>query len=173
LDCIFKKSQKPWLQFSGAWHQVFLDDRVLVAPGMRRLPHRKQLWKNWSRRLGLVENEDKVIAFAPNGYNRHAFVRNGFPERNVRSQIRILGIGYVSPAGDEVGEEGAARISQAVQIAARLSKAPVPLRARSSLIPKASWGWWLQDFPTKGLNDLFKHFRAVAYVHRMCSRDLS
>lgn len=165
------------LDHAGVKQSVFLDDRVLVAPDVRQILRGKNLWLHWSRRLGLVENEDKIIALAQKGFHRHAFIRSGIQSNNVRSQMRILGVDYVTPTCAEAGAVGETRIAQAIQIAARISKAPVPLQVRRSLyrtrvIPKACWGWWFHDFPTKAVNSLFNMFRKVAYVHKMCSRDL-
>ena len=42
---------------------VFLDDRVLVADTVREVLAAKQKWARWSRKLGLEENDQKVVAW--------------------------------------------------------------------------------------------------------------
>lgn len=95
----------------------------------------------------------------------------------MRSQIRLLGVDFVSRLSCEIGDSGNDRITKAIQMATRLSRAPVPLHVRSALyrtrvIPKAAFGWWFSDFPEKSKNELFAIYRKMGYVQRMCSRDL-
>ena len=115
-----------------------------------------------------MENED-----THSSYQRHAFLRHGFHPDNVSCQMRILGIDFATAPGDD-GDCSKARVRNAMQIAARLARARVPLKVlyRTRVVLKACWGWWFLGFPTKGLNDLLKLLRSVAYVQRMCSRDL-
>lgn len=61
---------------AGYTQSVFLDDRLLVAATVKQLLQGWRLWKSWSRRLGLVENDDKVVALAQNGYQRYALKKN-------------------------------------------------------------------------------------------------
>ena len=46
---------------AGYTQSVFLDDRLLVAATVKQLLQGWRLWKSWSRRLGLVENDDKLL----------------------------------------------------------------------------------------------------------------
>lgn len=57
---------------AGYTQSVFLDDRLLVAATVKQLLQGWRLWKSWSCRLGLVENDDKVVALAQDGYQRYA-----------------------------------------------------------------------------------------------------
>ena len=57
---------------AGYTQSVFLDDRLLVAATVKQLLQCWRLWKSWSCRLGLVENDDKVVALAQDGYQRYA-----------------------------------------------------------------------------------------------------
>ena len=59
------------VQRAGVRQSVLLDDRVLVAPEVGQLLHGFRLWKSWSRRLGFLENEDKIVALAQDGFQHH------------------------------------------------------------------------------------------------------
>ena len=72
------------VQRAGVRQSVLLDDRVLVAPEVGQLLHGFRLWKSWSRRLGFLENEDKIVALAQDGFQHHAWMRAGFREDQVR-----------------------------------------------------------------------------------------
>eukprot|EP00435_Cladocopium_sp_Y103_P053304 s1078_g17.t1 len=160
----------------GVSQSVFLDDRVLVAPTVRQLLQARRLWSRWSTRLGLQENLDKVVALAQNCRQRWALEKQGFKISQISSEIRILGIDYVS-SGKDGGCTSHSRVSAALKLADKLCSAPIPVDVkrdlfRTRVVPLASWGWWLHDFPQKLTNKLFASFRRVACVHGMCSRDL-
>ena len=156
---------------------VFLDDRILIGSSVQQVLRGFRLWKQWSRRLGFVENESKIVALAQNGFQRHAFIRGGLQEHQVQSQIRILGVDFLAATCVDLGNAGSARIDESVKFAQRLARVPLPLNVRSNLfrtriIPKVSWGWLFRDFRIQDLNRIFKVFRKIAYIHRMASRDL-
>ena len=160
----------------GVSQSVFMDDRVLVAPTVRHLLRAQQRWARWSQRLGLQENLDKVVALAQNCKQRWALEKHGFKPSQISSEIRILGIDFVS-SGKDGGRTAQSRVSAALKLTDKLCTAPIPVDVkrdlfRTRVIPLASWGWWLYDFPLKFLNQLFARFRKVAFVHAMCSRDL-
>ena len=156
---------------------VFLDDRILIGSSVQQVLRGFRLWKQWSRRLGFVENESKIVALAQNGFQRHAFIRGGFHEHQVQSQIRILGVDFLAATCVDQGNAGSARIDESLKFAQRLARVPLPLNVRTNLfrtriIPKVSWGWLFRDFRIQDLNRIFKVFRKIAYIHRMASRDL-
>ena len=160
----------------GVSQSVFMDDRVLVAPTVRQLLRAQQLWARWSERLGLQENLDKVVALAQNCKQRWALEKHGFKPSQISSEIRILRIDFVS-YGKDGGRTAQSRVSAALKLTDKLCTAPIPVDVkrdlfRTRVIPLASWGWWLFDFPKKFLNQLFAGFRKVVFVHGMCSRDL-
>ena len=138
----------------GCTQSVFLDDRILVALAVRWLLQGWHLWKRWSRRLGLVENENKVVALAQNGFHKYALLKPGFNDKNVRSQILLLGVDFVSRRSGEFGDSGRGIRELKHPFKWRLvwAGAPVPLQVRSALyrtrvIRTASFGWRFDEFP--------------------------
>ena len=55
-----------------------------------------------------MENESKIVALAQNGFQRHAFIRGGFQEHQVQSQIRILGVDFLAATCFDRGNAGRA-----------------------------------------------------------------
>eukprot|EP00438_Fugacium_kawagutii_P007004 Skav208849 [mRNA] locus=scaffold1839:65559:76580:+ [translate_table: standard] len=163
---------------TGIRQSVFLDDRVLVAPTVRQAQQGQRLWKHWSSQLGLVENDDKVVVLAQDAFQRHARCRAGVPSDRLQSQLRLLGVDFVSKCcSSDMGAANQERFEKFIGIANRLSRAPVPIKVRSALyrtrvIPKASFGWWWSPFPVKAKNSLFAIYKKIGYVQKMCSRDV-
>ena len=77
--------------------------------------------------MGFVENESKIAALAQNGYQRHAFIRAGFQEHQVQSQIRILGVDFLAATCVDQGNSGSARIDESLKFAQWLARVPLPL----------------------------------------------
>ena len=116
------------------------------------------------------------MALAQNCKQRWALEKHGFKSSQISSEIRILGIDFVS-YGKDGGRTAQSRVSAALKLTDKLCTAPIPVDVkrdlfRTRVIPLASWGWWLFDIPKKFLNQLFARFRKVVFVHGMCSRDL-
>ena len=134
---------------AGVKQSVFLDDRILIGSSVKQVLRGFWLWKQWSRRLGF-ENESEIVVLAQNGYQRHAFIRAGFQEHQVQSQIRILGVDLLAATCVDQGNAGSARIDESLKFAQRLARVPLPLNVRTNLcrtriIPKVSWGWLFRD----------------------------
>ena len=91
---------------AGVKQSVFLDDRILIGSSVKQVLRGFRLWKQWSRRLGFVENESKIVALAQNGFQRHAFIWGGFQEHQVQSQIRILGVDFLAATCFDRGNAG-------------------------------------------------------------------
>ena len=95
----------------------------------------------WALRMSL-----RLLFF----YQRHAFIRAGFQEHQVQSQIRILGVDLLAATCVDQGNAGSARIDESLKFAQRLARVPLPLNVRTNLcrtriIPKVSWGWLFRD----------------------------
>ncbi|CAJ1407777.1 unnamed protein product [Effrenium voratum] len=154
---------------------VFLDDRVLVADTVREVLAAKQKWARWSRKLGLEENDQKVVALAQTQAQRLAFERRGLSQSQISGQLRILGVDYLSQGCDGYGSTRQQKTVQA--LGWRLARAPLPAEVRTSLyrsriIPSLCWGWWFQDMPAEVFNQAYAVFRKVATVHHMAARNL-
>ena len=107
-----------------AWALLWFSPRQFSLLRMRRASNRAfswtigfwldlqlrgfRLWKQWSRRLGFVEDESKIVALAQNGFQRHASIRGGFQEHQVQSQIRILGVDFLAATCFDRGNAGRA-----------------------------------------------------------------
>ena len=161
----------------GVSQATFLDDRFLVAQDVTHLLRAQKQWSMWSARMGLAENVEKTICFAQTYHQRMAFLRRGFPAERIRSEVRILGVDYFAPGTIDLGQCQNVRLQEGLGMAARLTRAPVPISVREMLfrtraIPKTSWGWWFNDVPARTLNQFFTVFRKVADVHSMASRPL-
>ena len=161
----------------GVSQATFLDDRFLVAHDVPHLLRAQKQWSMWSARTGLAENGKKTICFAQTYHQRMAFLRRGFPAEQIRDEARILGVDFFAPGTRDVGQCQNGRLQEGLGIAARITRAPVPISVREMLfrtrvIPKISWGWWFNDVPDRVLNRCFSIFRKVADVHHMASRPL-
>lgn len=157
---------------TGVSQSTFLDDRVMVADSVKQLMQAQRQWTSWSARLGLVENREKILAFAQNQFQRMAFLKVG-----ISDQIRILGIDVFASSADAVGNTQQLRLNQGQAEAIRLARAPVSVKVkedlyRTRIVPKLSWGWWLNVIPVSVENKIFSHFRKVAEVHHMASKHL-
>lgn len=127
--------------------------------------------------MGLAENGKKTICFVQTYHQRMAFLRRGFPAERIRGEARILGVDFFAPGTIDVGQCQNDRLQEGLSMAARITRAPVPISVREMLfrtrvIPKISWGWWFNDVPDRVLNRCFAIFRKVADVHHMASRPL-
>ena len=99
-----------------------------------------------SQSVYLDTDHDKSICLAQNGFQRHAFERAGFRSDQIRSQIRILGVDFISDRSDQVGLAAKERFDSALRVATRLATVPLPTEVRRALyrtrvVPKVAWGW--------------------------------
>ena len=162
---------------SGINQATFLDDRVLVAPTVRALLSAHHKWKRWSARIGLVENTQKTLAFAQTYHQRMAFERAGFDSEQIRDQLRILGVDVFAPQAATPGTSQQERFKKGQEETGCLAQAPVSVQVREHLyrtrvVPKITWGWWVNPIPPFILDRIFSDFRRVGKVHKMASKYL-
>ena len=162
-------------QSGGHFRQsVFLDDRVLAADAIS-MPAALQKWAEWSRILGLQENQRKQAVICKSAEGQRNLREVGL-RRFLAQHVRVLGVDLCATV-DAERPVAAARMEEALRRGARLINSAIPLTIRRELwrtriVPRASWGHLMAPPSGVCLKNLVATFKQVACSHKMGSTAL-
>ncbi|CAE7729929.1 unnamed protein product, partial [Symbiodinium necroappetens] len=162
-------------QSGGHFRQsVFLDDRVLATDAVS-MPAALQKWAEWSRILGLQENQRKQAVICNSAEEQRTLRVVGLG-RFLTQHVRVLGVDLCATVAAE-RPVAAARMEEALRRGARLINTAIPLTIRRELwrtriVPRASWGHLMAPPSGVCLKNLVATFKQVACSHKMGSTAL-
>ena len=155
--------------FGDAMRQsIFLDDRAFCTE-TQRIPEVLRAWQEWSRVLGLLENDSKR-AVVTRGVHRVGL------GHWLKTQTRILGVDFTASA-EECGCTNAERFAAAVRVGRKLLARSIALDVRRDLwrtrvMPLASWGYLFSQPAEQDIRELRALANLVLYSHRAGSTHL-
>ncbi|CAJ1442836.1 unnamed protein product, partial [Effrenium voratum] len=156
--------------------KVYMDDRSFSAPTPDGLLRKKEIWAEWSQRVGLRESEDKAQFFASNGQTASRLrARVPEPER-VSHSGDILGCAAAfvarGPTPKELGRVAAAKRVTLLLGALRVTWARFHLLVRLFAISKACYGW-MSRLPTLSMcQGIWSAIRAGHNTMLVANKDL-
>lgn len=100
---------------------LYVDDRSFACSSIAELLSVRQIWHDWTTRLGLCENMSKKHIFHRNTQVRRELVRQGVPTELISTETTILGFAMMPAQRRRSTTKEAGRIQEATVRAKRCS----------------------------------------------------
>ena len=136
--------------------RLYVDDRTLAATDLQDALMAKELWRQWSAHLGLVENQAKAVHFHKSSRGRSAFITEGIPVQQVTDHPKILGVEFQGNRRRATSTAEHDRIESVVKCLHRARWLPVSWEKlkvflATGPLAKATWGWFARLPPKRSL----------------------
>ena len=144
-------SQNLQPRLRGGIDRVYMDDRSFSSPNPEGLLAKRNLWADWSGKVGLLENDRKTSFASSTARHARKLVAVGISDDQISKEFEILGV----QAGFQprtFGRKEQHRIDQAFLVlhlicCLRLSFRKFHLAARMYALSKCLYGW-ISRLPT-------------------------
>ena len=157
---------------------TYVDDRTILAPTETSCLLACQVWKQWSRILGLTESESKEQFFHRKAANRKKFELAGIHPSKVMESPKILGTCLIGSTNRKLTPAETKRLQKACDTANKCACLPVPPEKRLRFVaatatPQASFGWSAKSPAIQDLSCFNKAVQRCVWRHQQADPSLA
>lgn len=146
---------------------IFVDDRSWTTTDATTCVQTAKKWADWSRRMGMKENEGKVQFWHKSGKGPKQLSEAGAKKEAMEEPFHALGTSMDGYKARKDSKKEVARVETAIATAHRIALLPAVTWVRlqvlaQTAIAKAAWGWTSRDLPATNTARIAKAVRLVA-----------
>ena len=157
---------------------TYVDDRTILAPTETSCLLACQVWKQWSRILGLTESESKEQFFHRKDADRKKFELAGVHHSKITESPKILGTCLVGSRKRKLTPAENKRLQKACDTVHKCACLPLPPENRLRFVaatatPQASFGWSAKCPAVQDLSCFEKAVRRCVWRHHNADPSLA
>ena len=147
--CLAGPSRQIQEQFPTCVQRIFVDDRTCVARTAREAMLIQEAGADWSTKLGMLENQDKIRHFHARAQGRSNLALAGAPQERICQDPCVLGVHLRGRQSRRNTPKEEARLASSCKLIRRCAMLPVSWQWRKRVVStkglaKAVWGWVLR-----------------------------